>query len=144
MPGGLRKRLAMPTGDHDLEYRHFEGVIPRGEYGAGPVMIWDEGTYNPEVEITKGGRAEVTDRTEAEVVAQKSLQEGNLKFCLYGTKLRGSFALVRTSGVREKEIWLLIKHRDGYSTAGYNANEYDYSAVSGRSIFEIAAHGQPR
>ncbi|MDG6898549.1 MAG: DNA ligase, partial [Nitrososphaerota archaeon] len=74
------RRLAMPTGDHTLEYRHFEGVIPRGEYGAGPVMIWDEGTYNLEVEASKGVRKEVTDRTEAEEEAKRGLQAGNLKF----------------------------------------------------------------
>ncbi len=132
------KRLAMPTGDHDLEYRHFEGVLPRGEYGAGPVMIWDEGTFNPEVEVSKGVRREVTDRKEAEEAARRDLQAGNLKFRLYGKKLRGSFALVRTRGFGGKESWLLIKHRDEYARKGYNAADYDFSAVSGRSIAQIA------
>ena len=59
------KRLAMPTGPHDLEYRHFEGVIPKGEYGAGPVMIWDEGSFTPEVEVSKGVRRRVTEEQEA-------------------------------------------------------------------------------
>src|SRR5579859_7667698 len=82
------RRLAMPTSDHLMEYRHFEGVL-NGDYGAGPVMIWDEGTYNPEVEVSKGVRREVADKDEAEEVAKKSLREGNLKFRLYGKKLRG-------------------------------------------------------
>jgi len=132
------KRLAMPTSDHLMEYRHFEGVIPKGEYGAGPVMIWDEGTYNPEVEVSKGVRRQVLGKEEAEEVAKKSLEEGNLKFFLYGEKLRGSFALVRTKGFGGKESWLLIKHRDEYSQLGYDANDYDVSAASGRTLAQIA------
>jgi bifunctional non-homologous end joining protein LigD len=132
------RRLAMPTSDHDMEYRHFEGVLPAG-YGAGPVMVWDEGTYNPEIEISKGVREEVTDRTQAEKVASESLKDGNLKFRLYGKKLEGSFALVRTAGFGGKESWLLIKHRDEYSKPGYDAKDYDFSAVSKRSIAQIAA-----
>jgi len=131
------KRLAMPTSDHEMEYRHFEGVLPPG-YGAGPVMIWDEGTYNPELEVRKGERKEIKSREEAEEVAAKSLKEGNLKFTLYGKKLNGSFALVRTKGFGGKESWLLIKHRDQYSKEGYDANEFDSSAVSGRTIGQIA------
>ncbi len=133
------RRLAMPTSDHLMEYRHFEGVIT-GDYGAGPVMIWDEGTYNPEVEVSKGIRREVSGRKEGEEVAKKSLMEGNLKFFLYGKKLRGSFALVRTS-FGDREAWLLIKHRDQYSQPGYDANDYDFSAVSGRTLAQIASQG---
>ena len=134
------KRLAMPTGDHELEYRHFEGVIARGEYGAGPVMIWDEGTYNPETEPSKGVRREITEATEAAEVARASLRDGNLKFTLYGKKLHGSFALVRTKGFKgARDAWLLIKHKDDSCEEGFNANDYDTSAVSGRSMAEISA-----
>jgi bifunctional non-homologous end joining protein LigD len=132
------KRLAMVTGDHDLEYRHFEGVIPGGEYGAGAVMIWDEGIYRPEIEIEKGVRYQITNISEAQKVATKSLKDGNLKFCLYGKKLQGSFALVRTRGLQGKESWLLIKHWDAYCKEGYDANNYDFSAVSGLSLKQIA------
>lgn len=135
------KRLAMPTGDHQMEYRHFEGVLPPG-YGAGSVMIWDEGTYNPEIEIAKGVREEITSKKEAEAVAAKSLREGNLKFTLYGKKLRGSFALVRTRGFGGKESWLLLKHRDRFSEPGYDAKDYDFSAVSKRTITQIADEKQ--
>lgn len=135
LDGGV-KRLAMPTSDHLMEYRHFEGVL-RGEYGAGPVMIWDEGTYNPEVEVSKGVRREVLRKWEGEQVAQESLKKGNLKFRLYGKKLMGSFALVRTAGFGGKESWLLIKHRDEYSKPGYDANDYDFSAVSKRTLAQI-------
>lgn len=132
------KRLALPTTNHAMEYRHFEGVIPEGEYGAGPVMIWDEGTYNPEIEISKSVRKEITDRKEAEKVVAKSLKDGNLKFQLYGKKLYGSFALVRTKGLAgRKEAWLLIKHLDKFCKKGYDAKDYDFSAVSSRTMAEI-------
>ncbi len=139
---GSVRRLALPTTDHLLEYRHFEGVIPKGNYGAGPVMIWDEGTYNPEVEARKGVRTEIKDREEAERVARESLHEGNLKFHLYGKKLKGSFALVRTAGFGGKESWLLIKHRDEHSQTGYDANDYDSSAASNRSLAQIASQDE--
>lgn len=133
------KRLAMVTGDHDLEYRHFEGVIPGGSYGQGTVMIWDEGKYWPEEELENGARREITNMPEAENAMAMGLAEGILKFRLYGKKLNGSFALVRTKGLKGKEAWLLIKHRDEYCIDGYNANDYDFSAVSGLSMEEIAA-----
>ena len=132
------RRLAMPTGPHELEYRRFEGVIPAGGYGAGPVMIWDKGRYSPELEVEKGRREEVHGREESERVAALSLREGNLKFRLYGKKLKGSFALVRTSGIGGKEAWLLIKHRDEDCQPGYDAKDYDFSAKTGRSLAEIA------
>ena len=136
------KRLALPTPDHPMEYRNFEGVLGAVGYGAGPVMIWDEGTYEPQVEVSKGVRKRIADRAEAEEVASKELKEGNLKFTLFGKKLKGSFALVRTKGFGGKESWLLIKHRDGYSKEGYDAKDYDFSAVSKKSLAQIA--GQSR
>jgi len=136
------RRLAMRTPDHNMEYRGFEGVIPSGGYGAGPVMIWDEGTYEPEVEITKGVRRRITDRKEAEQVAKESLRDGNLKFTLYGKKLKGSFALVRTRGFGGKESWLLIKHRDKHSVEGYDANDYDFSAATKRSMAQIGGQSE--
>ena len=136
LDNGVR-RLAMPTSDHDLEYRHFEGVISEASPGSSSVMIWDEGTYVPEVEVSKGIRREVTAREEAERVASESLIAGNLKFRLYGKKLNGSFALVRTVGLGGKESWLMIKHKDEYSVQGYDANDYDVSAVSGRTLAQI-------
>ena len=134
------KRLAIPTGHHKLEYRHFEGVIPGGNYGAGVVMIWDEGTYAPEIEVGKGARRRVSDREEGAEVAQAGLGKGNLKFVLYGSKLRGSFALVRTRMLGpSREAWLLIKHKDEHCQASYDANDFDFSAVSNLSLEKIAA-----
>ena len=139
------KRLAMPTGPHDLEYRHFEGVIPKGEYGVGPVMIWDQGRYAPEREISKGVRREGKDKTEAEEAAQAGLRDGNLKFALHGQKLHGSFALVKMKGLGgAREAWLLIKHRDEFCQSGYDANDYDRSAETGRTLAEIAEAGDTR
>ena len=131
--------MLVPTTDHQLSYRHFEGVLEEGQEGAGPVMVWDEGTYMPQREMSKGVLEAVTERAEAEVVMQQGLAAGMLKFRLYGHKLQGSFALIRTRGMGKKESWLLIKHADGSTHTGYDANEYDFSAVSGRSLAEIAA-----
>lgn len=133
------KRLALFTSDHSLSYRHYEGVISEGEYGAGPVMVWDEGTYNPEVERGNGEWEEIPERNATEEVMRRGLQEGKLLFRLYGTKLQGSFALVRARGFKGKESWLLIKHQDEFTLMGYDANMYDFSAVSNRSLAEIAA-----
>jgi len=92
------KRLAMQTEDHPYEYGLFEGVIPEG-YGAGIVMLWDHGTWEPQV---------------ADVGA--ALAKGDLKFTLDGYKLKGSWALVRTRGYAgSKDSWLLIKHRDDWA-----------------------------
>jgi bifunctional non-homologous end joining protein LigD len=132
------KRLALSTADHALNYRHFEGVIPAGSYGAGPVMIWDEGYYIPEIEVSKGVRKEISDRIEGEKVMKEGLKKGELKFVLHGKKMKGSFALVKTKGWGPKNSWLLIKHNDTSVESGYDANDYDFSAVSKKSIAQIA------
>jgi bifunctional non-homologous end joining protein LigD len=132
------KRLAMPTGDHPIEYRHFEGVIGEDQYGAGPVMVWDEGTYTPEREVSKGIWQEITNRNEAEIAMREGLRAGNVNFQLYGKKLQGSFALVRIRSSGKQESWLLIKHHDEYVQPGYDANDHDFSAVSSRTLAEIA------
>lgn len=133
------KRLAMPSGDHPLDYRHFEGVIGEDQYGAGAVMIWDEGTYIPEREVRKGVWQEIRDRSEAEAAMREGLRAGNVRFRLYGKKLQGSFALVRTRSSGKQESWLLIKSHDEYVRPGYDANDYDFSAASNRTLAEIAA-----
>lgn len=135
------KRLAIQTADHALDYRHFEGVLTE-EDGAGPVMIWDEGTYAPEREIDKGVWIDIPDGQEAEAVMRTGLQEGHLKFRLSGQKLHGSFALIRIRSFRGKASWLLIKQYDASAQKGYDANQYDYSAVSNRSLAEIAAQSR--
>ncbi len=135
------KRLAMKTEDHPLDYRHFEGVIPGGEYGAGPVMIWDQGWYLPEIEVDKGIRKEIIDKKEGEKVMLEGIEKGEVKFFLYGSKLKGSFALVKTKGFGgRKNSWLLIKHKDPFVVADYDAANSNFSAVSNKSIEEIKAN----
>jgi bifunctional non-homologous end joining protein LigD len=111
------KRFAMQTEDHPIEYNQFEGVIPEGEYGGGTVMIWDRGTWEPEVEDV-----------------EKALAKGDLKFKLNGKKLRGSWVLVR---MRPRQ-WLLIKHRDNAASAEDITVAKPRSAVSRRSLAGIA------
>lgn len=139
-----KKRLAMQTTDHSLKYRHFEGVISEGKYGAGPVMIWDEGVYIPEIEIEKGARAKVEDFLKGQKAMKDGLKKGELKFFLVGKRLHGSFALVKTKNFGPKNAWLLIKHNDEYVEKDYDANDYDTSAISGRSIKEIAAASEEK
>lgn len=130
------KRLAMQTTDHDLEHRNFEGVLPEG-YGAGPVMIWDKGYYLPEIEVSKGVRKIISDFEEGQKVMKEGMKKGELKFSLFGKKIKGSFALIKTKGFGGPNAWLMIKHKDDYVQEGYNAHDYDFSAVSGKSIQEI-------
>lgn len=133
------KRLAMRTEDHPIDYRHFEGVIPKGEYGGGTVMIWDEGTYVPEIEISPGVRKQIMGKKESEKIMAEGIRKGEIKFFLRGKKIKGSFALVKIKGFsKTKESWLLIKHKDKYVKTGFDAKNYDFSAKSGKSLEEVA------
>jgi bifunctional non-homologous end joining protein LigD len=102
------KRLAVPTEDHPFEYASFEGVIPPGQYGAGEVIVWDCGVYSPDEE-----EPWVEDRAAAERQVREGLEKGKLSVMLRGEKVKGSYALVRTS--RGKD-WLLIKHKDRFAS----------------------------
>jgi bifunctional non-homologous end joining protein LigD len=120
------KRLAMQVEDHPVEYGGFEGVIPKGEYGGGTVMLWDRGTWEPEV----------GDVDEA-------LRRGDLKFTLNGKKLHGSWVLVRTRGYGggKKSAWLLIKHRDEFASKKDVTTEKPKSVSTGRLLKDIAREG---
>ncbi len=110
------KRLAMMVEDHPFAYRTFEGSIPKGNYGAGEVEIWDEGTYEP-IEKMK-------DKSD-DLVMRAELHKQSLKFILHGKKLKGEFALVKIKNPKEDNAWLLIKHKDKYAVdKDYNAEEY--------------------
>lgn len=117
------KRLAVPTEDHTLGYKDFEGVIPEGEYGAGVVLVWDCGPYR--------------NLREGEMSMAESIEDGKVEVWLEGRKLRGGYALIRT-GKGEKARWLLIKMRDEEADAARDILKTDpLSAISGRGIEEI-------
>jgi|SRR3989344_3357993 len=130
------KRLAMMTTDHSMEYRNFEGVLPEGQYGAGSVIIWDEGYYLPEIQIDDR-RLTIDKLGEGQKVMKEGLEKGEIKFFLHGKKLKGSFALVKTRGFAGKNAWLLIKHKDEYVKTGYDAKEFPKSVRSGKTIEDI-------
>ena len=130
------RRMAIHVEDHPIEYLDFEGVIPKGEYGGGDVIVWDWGTWSAEPETTDGRRA---------------VEDGELKFTLQGEKLRGRFTIVRTSGRgprgRERardddgggEQWLLIHKRDDASVDGWDAEDHPQSVKTGRTNDEVKA-----
>lgn len=118
------QRLAVFVEDHPIEYGEFEGIIPPGNYGAGTVMIWDEGTYEERIHNGKDSEKHLLD----------GLKKGKMTFILHGKKLRGEFALVRMKGSRN---WLLIKKRDNYSVTGVTPLP-EISVRTGRTMAEIA------
>jgi bifunctional non-homologous end joining protein LigD len=134
------KRLSVKVGDHDLEYRNFEGNIPEGHVGGGPVMIWDEGYYEAEREKNPGVREIIKDFKEAENEISEGIKKGEIKFFLHGKKVKGSFALIKTKNFppgSTKDSWLLIKHKDEYCKEDYDAKNEDFSARTGKSLKEI-------
>jgi bifunctional non-homologous end joining protein LigD len=117
------KRLAVQVEDHPLEYRNFEGIIPKGEYGGGVVMLWDEGTWEPQADVDAG------------------LREGSLKFLLKGRRLKGKWALVRMrakAGEAENN-WLLLKEKDDYAETAAGISGFATSVRTGRTMAEIEA-----
>jgi bifunctional non-homologous end joining protein LigD len=119
------RRLAMHVEDHPYDYRTFEGIIPTGNYGAGEVIVWDEGTYK---------LAEGTDPV-AEIAA------GKIKFILDGKKLHGMFSLVKIKNSRDQsgEPWLLIKDHDEFVDPEWKVDDHPESAKTGKTLADIAA-----
>lgn len=118
------KRLAMQVEDHPLDYAYFEGVIPENQYGAGTVLLWDYGQWEP-----------LGD-------PQRDFEAGELKFRIHGHKLKGGWVLVRMNKQAEKNEWLLIKHQDAEAVAGDAGKILDdqpASVLTGRRIEQIAA-----
>jgi bifunctional non-homologous end joining protein LigD len=123
------KRLAVQVEDHPIDYGGFEGIIPKGQYGGGTVMVWDQGTWEPQA-----GHTDIDE----------GLRTGSLKFILHGTKMKGKWALIRMGGKYAKERkpnWLLIKEHDAFERKQDDPSiteEAPNSAVTGRSLEEIA------
>ena len=125
------KRLAIKVEEHPLEYRNFEGTIPKGQYGGGVVMLWDEGYWEPYGDVDDG------------------LSAGMLKFVLHGSRLKGKWALVRLKEKDErlkgkgdetkdtKDNWLLLKEKDQYAQTEVGISEFTTSIRSGRTMPEI-------
>jgi bifunctional non-homologous end joining protein LigD len=131
------RRMAVHVEDHPIEYLDFEGVIPKGQYGGGDVIVWDWGTWTPDPETPDPERA---------------IEDGELKFRLEGEKLRGRYTIVRTSGRGRRaaerraarddgdaDQWLLIKKRDEAAIDGWDAEDHPKSVKTGRTNDEVKA-----
>jgi bifunctional non-homologous end joining protein LigD len=127
------KRLAVQTEDHPYDYASFEGVIPPKQYGAGEVIVWDCGVYTPD-DDRKGHWYH--DRPEGERRVRDGIAKGKLSITLRGTKLKGSFALVRTSS--DPKNWLLIKHKDRFA-AESDVTQKNHSMLSGLAVEDLKA-----
>jgi bifunctional non-homologous end joining protein LigD len=125
------KRLAVQTEDHPYDYASFEGVIPPGQYGAGEVIVWDCGVYSPD----EGQEYWFHDRREAERRVREGIDKGKLSILLRGEKIKGSFALVRSS---DRKNWFLIKHRDRYAGTA-DVTEQNQSVLSGLAVESLTS-----
>lgn len=119
-----KRRLAIPTEDHPIDYANFEGVIPEGNYGAGEVIVWDKGEYDNKT---------IIDGKELEI--EKAYEKGHITIFLHGKKLKGEFALIKTG--YEKNKWLLIKKDDSEADRDLDLiNEKPKSVISNKDISE--------
>jgi DNA ligase D-like protein (predicted 3'-phosphoesterase) len=121
------KRLAVQTEDHPIDYEDFEGVIPRGQYGAGPVIVWDTGTYDNDTADSSGRVVGVGD----------AVSRGHVSFVLHGRKLRGGYSLTRIRLGRQP-AWLLVKKADRFADRGADPErEHPESVKSGKDIGDL-------
>ena len=117
------RRMAVHVEDHPLEYEDFEGVIPRGEYGGGDVIVWDRGTWEPH---------DTDDPAQA-------VRDGELHADMYGDKLRGRLVLVRRGPAGDREQWLLVHKHDEFAVDGWDPEDHPRSVKSGRTNDEVKA-----
>lgn len=116
------KRLAVETDDHPLDFANFEGVIPEGNYGAGPIIIWDLGDF-----CLLGNES-----------ASVLLTRGHLELYLDGSKIRGRFGLARMDRSKNAKDWLLIKRKDEYADETWNPETFPRSVKSGKTLEELS------
>jgi len=130
------KRLAVETEDHPMEYATFEGVIPEGEYGAGPVIVWDNGTFD-----------NIKEKDGTIIPLSQCYKNGQIEVNLHGKKLQGAYALIHASfgdDTRKKD-WLLIKMKDEYADARRNPVKTEpESVISGKTIEEMTSPTSPK
>ncbi len=117
------RHLAVHVEDHPLDYADFEGVIPRGEYGGGDVIVWDRGTWELPHEDD----------------ARRAVDDGQIHVVLHGEKLRGNFVLFRTGRETAKEQWLVLHKRDEFAVAGWDPEDHPRSVLSGRTNDQVQA-----
>ncbi len=129
------RRHAVMTEDHPIAYSAFEGVIPKGQYGAGQVIVWDAGAYAPEHDRV----FDFSSREAAEAAMKAAIADGKISFQLRGRKMKGSWALVKTAS-----DWLLLKHDDAIADPACDLTALDRSVVSGLSLDDIRAGRLPR
>jgi bifunctional non-homologous end joining protein LigD len=137
------KRLAMQVEDHPVSYFDFEGTIPEGNYGAGTVMVWDVGTWEPLSPMPVDGKYVPATDKEADAM----LDKGDLKFRLNGKRLKGDFALVHIKGRRpgsKGNEWLLIKKHDDAEVNRYDIDKYDTSVLTKRTMEEIGGDAKSK
>ncbi len=125
------KRLAIMVEDHPFDYKDFEGIIPKGQYGAGEVIVWDNGIYLPADAVS----GDITTK-EAEKLIASGIRKGKLTFVLLGKKLKGEWTLIKTG--KDENQWLLIKHKDKYAGTK-DITHMNKSVISKRTVESLKA-----
>lgn len=128
-----QKRLAVHVEDHPLDYRHFEGTIPEGNYGAGTVMIWDEGAFSV---------PNATTKKEIENALWKGFEKGHIEVDLSGTKLQGGFALIKIQSDESGKNWLFIKRKDANVDQNHDILDQDRSVRTDKTMSEISGKSE--
>ena len=136
-PDPVEKRLAVKTEDHPLDYAVFEGLIPKGSYGAGEVIVWDRGTYSPD----ENGVLSFHDREEANRRMRDEIAAGKVSVHFRGHRLKGSWTLVKTK--QSENSWLMMKHRDEAAQPKRDLTDEDTSVLSGLTIADLQAGRLP-
>jgi len=135
------RRLAVQTEPHPLPYAKFEGLIPKGSYGAGEVIVWDRGTYSPDEHDHEHGPLVFEDRAEASRRMAAQIAEGKISVTMRGERMKGSWSFVKTK--QSEDSWLLLKHRDEAADGRDLPAIFDTSVISGLTIADLQAGRLP-